>query len=133
MYSRTEYHPTKAKKIEIQKKAADGIIDHKKLLSLHTFPVRNKDLCDKWKAAISFMHLEDIKNFSRVGMYQLHFLETDYKDGGIVHGGAVRKRRVVKEGNVPSAFPGVLKILQKTCFFTKEYKACSSFSAPRIA
>ena len=59
------------------------------------------------------MHLDHIKNFSRVEIYQLHFLETDYKDGGIVHGGAVRKRRDLKEGSVPSVFSGVPKILQK--------------------
>ena len=85
---RTGYHPTKDEKKEIQKKAADGIINHKQSLSVNTFPVRNKDLCDKWKAAISFMHLDHIKNFSRVGICQLYFLETDYQDGGIVHGGS---------------------------------------------
>ena len=44
------------------------------------------------------MHLNHIENFSRVGIYQLQFLETDYKDGEIVNGGAVTKTMRVTGG-----------------------------------
>ena len=113
--------PYENREKEIKKKAADGIINHEQSMPVHTFPVRNKDLCDKWKDAISFMHLDHIKNFSRVRICQLHFQETDYKDGG-----AVRKRRELKEGIEPTVFSGVPKILQKTVSLLRNTKRAAS-------
>ena len=71
--------------------------------------------------AIFFMHLDHIKNFSRVRICQLHFQETDYKDGG-----AVRKRRELKEGIEPTVFSGVPKILQKTVSLLRNTKRAAS-------
>lgn len=60
------------------------------------------------------MNLTRIWNFSRVGVCQLHFVESDYEQGGTVLKGNIRIRRKFRSDSVPSVFPNIPKYLQKT-------------------
>ena len=109
---RSVYHPTKAEKEKLQDKFAGTA---NRSISVHAFLVKNKELVQKWKESLSFMDIRHKNNFFSIGVCRLHFLESNnYKDITTIKTGTERKLRILKKCSVPSIFPTVPKLLQKS-------------------
>lgn len=114
---------------------SEGTVNSDIKVTFHAFPLKNKDLCDKWVRANP---RKDFVPTQHSKLCSLHFKPSDFVDERRDSNVQRRKsldnklvRRHLREGAVPSIFPNAPKYLQSTNSCTPRVTSKASSSSRR--